>query len=167
MLHSVVLNRNLRAGGCFEILNSTEIINSRGLRRDYIGQEILDKRTKLRKTCFSMECFTAGFSRIFSTCVKVWLLGGRLGPRFPKTKSFNSFISSRDNSYIDLLVIIIQLSFFCGKTKLCSKVKRFANVFSKIVGNSSSTFKIPSHFLNKCHVVRHPIWKKTCWNSKN
>ena len=71
MLHSVVLNRNLRAGGCCEILNSTEIINSRGLRRDYIKQEILDKRTKLSKTCFSMECFTAGFSRIFSTCVKI------------------------------------------------------------------------------------------------
>ena len=121
LLHSVVLNRNLRAGGCFEILNSTEIINSRGLRRDYIGQEILDKRTKLRKTCFSMECFTAGFSRIFSTYVKIWLLGGRLGPRFPKTTSFNSFISSRDNSYIDLLVIIIQLSFFCGQNETVLK----------------------------------------------
>ena len=44
-----------------------------------LGQKIVDKFTKLSKISFLIEWYTADFSRIFSTNVKICLLDGRLG----------------------------------------------------------------------------------------
>ena len=55
-----------------------------------LGQKIADKFTKLNKTCFSMEYFTTGFSRIFNTNIKICLLGGWLGTRH-QIQAFQGF----------------------------------------------------------------------------
>ena len=55
-----------------------------------LGQEVVDKFTKLSKTVFSMECFTADFLRFFPENVKIWLLGGRLGTRH-QIQAFQGF----------------------------------------------------------------------------
>ena len=44
-----------------------------------LGQKILDKFTKLNKTAFYVEPFTAGFSQYSSKNVKISLLGDWLG----------------------------------------------------------------------------------------
>ena len=38
-----------------------------------LGQGIVEKLAKLSKIDFSMECFTADFSRDFTKSVKIWL----------------------------------------------------------------------------------------------
>ena len=79
-----------------------------------LEQKVGDKFTKVSKTDFSMECFTADFMQCFiSKYVKIWLSGGRLGTRhqaqtvqgflkifcFPKILSLKSFGNSCGNSY--------------------------------------------------------------------
>ena len=46
---------------------------------------------KLSKIYFSVECFTADILRYFSTNVKIWLLGGRLGSR-DHIEAFRDFL---------------------------------------------------------------------------
>ena len=43
-----------------------------------LGQNIVDKFTKLSKIGFSMERFTADFLQFSNATVKIYLLGGRL-----------------------------------------------------------------------------------------
>ena len=46
-----------------------------------LEQKIVEKFTKLSKTCFYVECFTADLLQFFSTNVNIYLLGCRLGTR--------------------------------------------------------------------------------------
>ena len=49
---------------------------------DYnLGQEVVNKLTKLSKIGFSMESFKADFLKFFSESVNTWLMGDRLGTR--------------------------------------------------------------------------------------
>ena len=49
---------------------------------DYnLGQEVVDKLTKLSKKGFSMESFTADLLKFLCESVNIWFLGGRLGTR--------------------------------------------------------------------------------------
>ena len=51
-----------------------------------LGQNIIDKSTKLSNIGFSVECFTADFLQFCSTTVKTFLLGGRVST-FPSNLS--------------------------------------------------------------------------------
>ena len=64
------------------------------------GQNIVDKFTKLNKIGVSLECFTANFSPLSSTTVKVRLFCGCLGK-----SHLRSFGNSWGNFYIHLLVM--------------------------------------------------------------
>ena len=44
-----------------------------------LEQKLVDKLTKLSKTGFTMECFTADFYDFLQKNVKIWFLGDRLG----------------------------------------------------------------------------------------
>ena len=57
------------------------------------GQKVVDKFTKLTKIGFSIEWFTADFSRFSSANVKKCFSGGRLGTRY-QIQAFQRFFKN-------------------------------------------------------------------------
>ena len=83
-----------------------------------------------------MEYFTTDILHIFlPKNVKIWLAGcSPFGlsisrdcievSKFPKVVNLALFSSSRDNSHIRFLLIIIWFRFSCDEKKLCENVKK-------------------------------------------